>query len=788
MRVLGSGPIDAKICILVDFPRVSAAAEGKVFFGWEEELIHRRLLKANIHPNSVRFESIIPFCPKAKTYRTINPLELDTYIRDTKERLNRLRFLNIIVPLGNLALKEICGKTSIDKWQLSLLETVPSLNVRKAVPSFLPSRIMREYSLQIFLELAFNKAQREKDFPELKRTNPNIMINRTVDETISYLENLQHSDELSIDIETSRGRINTFGFASSPTEAIAIGILPSRFGIKTHKKIWDLIAGLCESDQPKILQNYIYETMYLSKYGFRLNNVHHDTMWAQKFLYPELKKGLDNVGRIYTNQPYWKEDNKNWNNIKDWDEHYLYNGKDTCFTYEGYLNQRDDLERRGLSDLFYKFVMQFAPAITEMCSRGLKISEENLRALQVETNTKIESLSGELLEITGLDKFNPKSNKQVKEYLKDKGYTLYKKYDSATKSYKESTNQTSLKKMRAKYPDCKEIPLLLQLSTLNKAKSSYLDIKYDKDSRMRYNLNGVGTETGRMCVISSTYVTTPKGLKQIKDIKPDDLVYSYNSDLHLVLNKVLWSGKTNTRVRVIKLNWKSHLGRTGSVVVTPCHQIRLRDGNYLRADKLVPGTKVCSLARYKDRNRIALTGINCKHIEHRIVYSTFNSDKPEVIHHKDLNPFNNDVSNLVGMSIKDHISLHAKLDGRIPSRQPCYIERARGSKIASAKLCEEQIVQVKKLLGQGLSQRQLGRIFNVSHSTIGMIARGKSWAHVEYNNHIITNIEPVSEFMDVYDLTIANDSNFIANEICIHNSGRADSWPTIPAIVISLIC
>jgi len=497
MRVLGTGPLDSKICVLVDFPRVSAAAEGEVLFGFEKDFIYGKLLKAGIHPSTVRFESIVPFCPPNKTTRAINPMELDTYIRDTKQRLNDLSELCVIVPLGELCLGEICGKRGIDKWQLSLLDTLPSLTCRKAIPSYLPDRLFGEFHNQIFVELAFVKAKEEMRWKELIRTPKNFLINRTVDETVDFLERAKQADKLSIDIETSSGRINTFGVAISPDTAIAIGILPSRFGTATHHKIWSLIAELCQSDQPKILQNYMYETMYLSRYGIKLNNIHHDTMWAQKFLYPELKKGLDNVGRIYTKQPYWKEDNKNWNNIKDWDEHYLYNCKDTCYTYEGYINQRADLIDRNLSDLFYNFVMRFAPCISEMCSRGLGISNDQLHALQKDTNERIEQLTTELNLVTEPAVINPKSNKQLKDYFKSKNFMLYKKYDSKTKTYKESTNQTSLKKMRIKYKTCAEIPLLLDLSTLNKAKSSYLDIKYDTDNRMRFTLNGVGTETMR---------------------------------------------------------------------------------------------------------------------------------------------------------------------------------------------------------------------------------------------------------------------------------------------------
>lgn len=47
-------------------------------------------------------------------------------------------------------------------------------------------------------------------------------------------------------------------------------------------------------------------------------------------------------------------------------------------------------------------------------------------------------------------------------------------------------------------------------------------------------------------------------------------------------------------------------------------------------------------------------------------------------------------------------------------------------------------------------------------------------------NHIITKIEKIKKIVDVYDLEIENFHNFIANEICVHNSSDSPNFQNIP--------
>jgi predicted XRE-type DNA-binding protein len=56
---------------------------------------------------------------------------------------------------------------------------------------------------------------------------------------------------------------------------------------------------------------------------------------------------------------------------------------------------------------------------------------------------------------------------------------------------------------------------------------------------------------------------------------------------------------------------------------------------------------------------------------------------------------------------------------------------ALGESSPNARLTETEVIQIKQLLVQGLSQRKIAAQFNVSKGTIANIQRGQTWAHVE---------------------------------------------------------
>jgi transcriptional regulator with XRE-family HTH domain len=56
--------------------------------------------------------------------------------------------------------------------------------------------------------------------------------------------------------------------------------------------------------------------------------------------------------------------------------------------------------------------------------------------------------------------------------------------------------------------------------------------------------------------------------------------------------------------------------------------------------------------------------------------------------------------------------------------------KVRGSQHRLSKLNESQVKEIRRLVGCGISQRELAERFEVSKSTISWITRGLHWKHV----------------------------------------------------------
>ena len=418
--------------------------------------------------------------------------------------------LTMIITMGDYSLTKVTGQKSIWKWHLSPLDTLPQFACKKVVPTFSFEQMQKEWHLGLYIEMAFKRAAKAAGSNEIwKRKQENYLLDPPLEQTIATLESLHDKEWLSLDIETGRGQINTFGVAWSESDAIAIKLLPDNMPTNVHHKIWSEIAKLCESDQKKVMQGGIYEQLYLSRYGILVNNFAHDTMMAMRLLYPELEKGLDNVARIYTMEPYWKDDGRvvsaegkqrDWDNIRDWDKHLNYNCKDTSNTLIAALAQRRDLESRGQLHLYDNYVRALFEPVYEMCAIGLPLNCAKQAELVAAYEAKSASLVAQLSK-----EINPRSSKQKMELLKAKGYELPRKRGKKDKPGKESADELSLKKLRLKHPEDKDLQLLIEVAKIDKALSSYLRVKTLDDKRIRFMLYPTGTETLRMSCMKDVW-------------------------------------------------------------------------------------------------------------------------------------------------------------------------------------------------------------------------------------------------------------------------------------------
>lgn len=459
--------------LIVEGTRAASPHPSSYFTGWQWEYLRGKLLRAGVNPNDIEVH-------------TPDSIPADNAV---------------LIGMGEGPLRFLCDKRGIDKWQLSPLRTRDN---RHFIGTFDMSRVQKQYELGLFQELAFRRA---KEMAELGIEPPTerFHLNPDFEETLAILDLIKDKPEFAVDVETGYGQINTVGLAWSESDAIAINVLPDRLNDESFFLLWDRIRAILEGPSRKIFQNFIYDVSYFSAYGVRVNNIAFDTMWAMKVLWPELKSNLGNVGRIYTKRPYWKDDGKvtdeegakkDWGNVRDWTRHYLYNCRDTSGTFESYRKQNDDLISRGLGDFYYGYVLKLAEPILEMCSRGMPVSTEIKERLGRETEEKISGLIQRFHAGVGAP-LNPRSPKQIQNFLKEKGISLPKKYDKTTGSYKESADSSSIKKIRLKHPNIPGLAELQDIKGLDKALSSYIKFTLRGDGRLSYSLNGCGTETLR---------------------------------------------------------------------------------------------------------------------------------------------------------------------------------------------------------------------------------------------------------------------------------------------------
>jgi len=472
MTYLDGNPA-AKIYVISDALNIQDRAEQKPLTGYREMILKDAFSKAGVSEDD--------YC-------------IDVLGEGLKERL-LLHPRTLLVLLGEAPLQAFTDKKSIHKYHLSILTTRAEYGGTKAIPLLHPTHILRSYKDVAYMSVGAQKVKFESQSPLTRIPDRRFLLGPSFDDSMSYLrEKVLPAPEIAVDVETGRGQINTVGFAISPTEAIALKVGVDVYGDEKHYQLWSMIDEIMASPSRKIFQNYMYDVQYLSRYGIFTNNIHHDTMWCMKFLHPELEMGLANIGRIYTPFPYWKEDGKDWNKIDNWQEHLAYNCKDTTGTFWAYREQVQDLKARNLDKLFYGFVMRFADPIREMCTRGLLINQDVRTEMLDQCNEQIESLMKQLNTISHEkigSTFNPRSPQQMKSALKQMGFNI------PVDKGKETTDKKALIKLRKSKPKEPIFDVLLKLSKQNKQRSSYLEFRYDHDSRVRYSLNGCGTETGR---------------------------------------------------------------------------------------------------------------------------------------------------------------------------------------------------------------------------------------------------------------------------------------------------
>ncbi len=363
------------------------------------------------------------------------------------------------------------------------------------------------------------------------------------------------------------------------------------------------------------------------------------------------------------------------------------------------------------------------------------------------------------------------------------------------------------------------------------------------DGRVHSTFRSVGAATGRMCIAKGTKITCLNGTKNIEDIVPGDLVYCYDDNGILQLKPVKHLWLTGTDRECVRIKWQSSgSGDIGELICTPEHKILKKSGEWCRADQLNRYDKLAHLRRTVPENgkgRPRLFGWNDLCIQEQLVvkYSIFNADDKDIIHHIDGDKTNNALENLTIMSQSEHTSYHSKELQRlgILNASSMLTEEAKQHRVqVQAENFKNRCVAEREEL-LSLIKQYKGRLTKIpvdfdcfkhrcelagidvytecakysSHYASYMISEDvflDSYHRCNGNkskiskdlgisyqtcrtlcnkyayplNHMVQSVTYAGIY-DVYDIEVEDIHNFIANEICVHNSSSDPNVQQIPS-------
>jgi len=268
--------------------------------------------------------------------------------------------------------------------------------------------------------------------------------------------------------------------------------------------IWRLI-GLVLEACPQIGHNALHYDHWFAAYWCGiLMHVVDDTMFAHWEIYTEMEKSLSFCNSLYLDNSYWKDDMKLARTGKvPRDREFLYNGRDNCITIQ--VGQEVGKEMKELPASVrshYKFNVRCSRVFQYMALRGASMNRDKLKQRISELEIEAEVANRKFQDESHTD-INVRSPKKMKEWLYGvEGLALpvktrAVKLDDGTVEDRETTDFLTLAYLSREYPGIPALMTAAKLRKLLKRLSSLNAIQTDKNGKVYWNFNLVGTETGR---------------------------------------------------------------------------------------------------------------------------------------------------------------------------------------------------------------------------------------------------------------------------------------------------
>jgi DNA polymerase len=526
-RVPGIGPTNAKVVLVGEAPGADEDRLGEPFVGGSGQLLNRMLNNVGLDRSQCYITNIVKYRPFENNFgvfyedpftrRTPKSI-LTEGICEVRAEIDRIK-PNVVVPFGNEGLRALTGKSGITAWRGSIL----SSSVGKCVPTIHPAAVLRQYEYKVAVELDLKRVRAESDSPAISLPEYQFDIMPTYDTVMEYLH-AEH-DTLAFDIETSGRMVRCLGLSSRQGHAISIPFITSPQGslpvampgspfinletssptLCSHWSVdreYDILSKLFDLfSNPKIRKiahNFPFDSVILAReFGFTsFPGFWMDTMSAWHCCYAELPKGLDFLTSILTRVPYYSDYDASNDR-----ETARYNCYDAAITREIAPTIEEKLRETGQHRFYFEERHPCILAYTRAETRGIKVDELERHKETVKTEAEKDQVLAIIRNTAGNPTFNPRSPKQMQEFLYVK-LGLPKQYSGKKNKegqYNLTADKHALAALEKKAPQYTELfQNLLLHSEKATLLSSFLKKPLGNDGRIRTHYNPAGTKTDRL--------------------------------------------------------------------------------------------------------------------------------------------------------------------------------------------------------------------------------------------------------------------------------------------------
>ena len=756
-----SGDGKKGIFVLSEFPGKVADEEGTQLVGESGQLFRKILndFDIDLDRDCRKYNSVNCRTPDS---RTPKPLEINCCRQRVFEEINIFK-PKIVLLLGTIAVTSFFGHRwkkdlgSINKWRGW---AIPDRDVEAwVIPMFHPSYIIRdgggeENSLSV-VETIFRQdlenavRYSNKKFPQFTKEENKVSCLTDVSSIKKSLEKIlvDKPELISFDYETTglkpqaKGhKIVCCSISDHSERVISFPLLDEC--IPLLKEI------LISKDIGKISHGLKFEEVWSRNIlGVKVNNWKWCSMLATHVLDNRRDKITSLKFQTFVNfgvadydshiEPYLKssEDEDNGGNsfnkihLAPMKDLLVYCGLDSMFTYRLALKQMKQIEVKGLQegyDLFFKGTLAFA----DLEDRGICVDVKYCDRQRSHLKRRIKYVRDKLYKSSEVkewrrifkDKFNINSNPQLAKILFEH---LKIKPIKFTSKENYSVDSDTLEKI-----DVPIVKNILEMRKFNKVEGTYLaGLQDEVVNGVMHPFFHLHTVTSfRSCVAKGTKILVTRDILKssdgvcIEDVKVGDYVYCFDNNLKPALRKVLWAGKTGYR-EIVRIHWIGIHGRSGYLDVTPEHLVRHVSGKYISAKNLVDDLS----GDEKSSIKLPIRVLSC--------YRDISGKKFNKLH------FTNDV-------IFEHRFVYEQLN-----------------------------MVIREAMMKG--------ILNVDENYSNYIIKNlkktnKHDLYKHYNAPKIVKVEWLNKSVDVYDIEVEEFHNFIANEICVHNSSSMPNFQNYP--------